>query len=251
MNRINMFDLTGKKAYVTCAAKGIGREYAIALAQAGANVVVVDAHYASALQTAKELEQYGGKAAAIGADISDEVQTVGMIEQVKAVLGSIDIAVNHIDHCMSKSIMQMSLEEWRNILRMNLTSVYMVAKAAGMVMIKQGHGSIINTSSVAGYIVSEQPRTAYNTAKAGILHLTRSLAAEWAPYHIRVNNLSHGYIDCELDGYDDAEHLRERTPMQRSGKPEELRGALIYLASDASTFTTGIDILVDGGFHCW
>jgi len=248
----NLFDLKGKNAYVTCAAKGIGKEYAVALAQAGANVAVVDACFEDALQTTREIEQYGGRAMAIGADVCDEAEAAEMTAQVKAALGSIDIAVNHMDDSpISKSIMKTSLEEWNCMMKINLTSVYIAAKAAGMAMMKQGSGVIITSSSLAAYIVSEKSRAAYSAAKSGVLHLTRSLAAEWAPYHIRVNSVSHGYLVCEMRDCDETTHLLKRTPMQRMGNPEELRGTLIYLASDASTYTTGIDILVDGGFHFW
>ncbi|MDD5018089.1 MAG: SDR family oxidoreductase [Eubacteriales bacterium] len=240
-----------KKALVTCAAKGIGREYAIALAQAGAYVAVVDKHFEAAKLIAEQIEKCGGRSIAIGADISIETEVSEMMEQLMIAFGEIDIAVIYTDNCIAKSIMETSLEKWQGAIRINLTSMFVTAKAVGMVMIKQGFGSIINTSSLAGYVVSEQPQAAYNTAKAGILHLTRSLAAEWAPYNVRINSISHGYMDCEIRGRDDAKHLLERIPMQRMGKLEELHGALIYLASDASTYTTGIDILVDGGFRCW
>ena len=151
----------------------------------------------------------------------------------------------------------MTFEQWQKVIDINLTGVFLCATAAGRVMLKQGHGSIINTASMSGHIVNvPQPQCAYNASKAGVSQLTKSLAVEWAKKGVRVNCISPGYIGTEL--IMNAEHLKPlitqwnaMAPMGRLGKPEELQSILVYLAGDTSTFTTGSDIIVDGAFTCF
>ena len=144
------------------------------------------------------------------------------------------------------------------MVNINLNGVFFGAQAAGRAMIKQGYGNIINTASMSGLIVNTpQPQTSYNASKAGVIHLTKSLACEWAPRNIRVNAICPGYMQTEMtkkffaDGGEWVDRWMAMSPMKRPGTPDELQGVVLYLASDASTFTTGAAIPVDGAYTCW
>jgi NAD(P)-dependent dehydrogenase (short-subunit alcohol dehydrogenase family) len=252
MSIIDRFRLDGKKAYVTGGAQGIGKSMAIGLLEAGADVAVIDVNFEAAKKTAEEIALPGRDVFAIGADVSNESEVADMMSRIIGRFGTIDIAVNNAGICINKNTDVMTLAEWQKVININLTGVYLTAKAAGMIMIQKRSGSIINTGSMAGQIIPEpQYHCAYSSSKAGVLHLTRSLAAEWAPYNVRVNSVSPGYTETEIVKLVKQQSWLDRTPMHRLGQPEDLQGAVIYLASEASAYTTGIDILVDGGFCCW
>lgn len=254
MSIIDKFSLVGKKAFVTGGARGIGKCVSIALAQAGADVAIVDVDLETARQTAKELSNYGVKSVAIKTDITNPKEVNEMIETVLNNFGTVDIAFNNAGICINEKAEDMSYESWRKVVDINLTGIFLTAQAAGRVMIKNGKGSIINTASMSAHIVNEpQPQCAYNASKAGVIQLTKSLAVEWSAHNVRVNCISPGYIGTEmtLSAKDWIPGWTERTPLKRMGNPEELQGAVLYLASDASTFTTGTDIIIDGGFCCW
>lgn len=252
MNIIDRFRLNGKKAYVTGSARGIGKSMAIGLMEAGADVAVIDVDLEAAKKTAEEIAMPGRDVFAIGADVSKESDVDEMMNKIIARFGTIDIAVNNAGICINKNTDVMTLAEWQKVIDINLTGLYLTAKAAGMIMIQKQSGSIINTGSMAGQIIPEpQYHCAYSASKAGVLHLTRSLAAEWAKYNVRVNSVSPGYTETELVKQVKQQSWLDRTPMHKLGRPEDLQGAVIYLASEASGYTTGIDILVDGGFCCW
>ena len=252
MSIIDKFRLDGKKAYVTGAAQGIGKSFAIALVEAGADVAIIDLDIEAAEKTAKEIALPGRDVFALRVDVSKEDDVERMMKQIVKRFGTIDVAVNNAGICINKGTDIMTLTEWQKVIDINLTGVYMCCKAAGLMMIEKGGGSIINTCSMAAHIIPEpQYHCAYSASKAGVVHLTHSLAAEWAKYNVRVNGVSPGYTETEIVKSVKQQSWSDRTPMQRIGQPEELQGALIYLASDASSYTTGIDIVVDGGFCCW
>lgn len=252
MNVIDRFRLDGKKAYVTGSARGIGKSMAIALLEAGADVAVIDVDLAAAQKTAEEIALPGRNVFAIGANVSKESDVKGMFDRILERFGTVDVAVNNAGICINKNTDIMTLDEWKKVIDINLTGVYLTAKAAGMIMVKKQSGSIINTGSMAARVIPEpQYHCAYSASKAGVLHLTQSLAAEWARYNVRVNTVSPGYTETELVKPVKQQSWVDRTPMHRLGQPEDLQGAVVYLASDASAYTTGIDILVDGGFCCW
>jgi len=252
MNIIDKFRLDGKKAYVTGGARGIGKSVALAFAQAGADVAIVDLDLCEAEKTAAEIKSYGVKSIAIKADISKPEDVDMMMKEIINAFGTIDVAFNNAGICINKNVEDMSLEEWQRVIDVNLTGTYLTTKAAGMIMIKNRKGSIINTASMAGHIIPDaQYHCAYSASKAGIIHLSKALAMEWAPYNVRVNCLSPGYTATELTKDVIKPYWAERTPMKRVGTPEDMQGAALYLASDASLYTTGIDILVDGGYCCW
>lgn len=247
------FMLNGKKAYITGGARGIGKSASIALAQAGADIAIVDRDIGEAEKTAKELEIYGVQTIAVQTDVTNPDDVNKMIDTILKAFGTIDIAFNNAGICINEKAEEMSYESWRKVTDINLTGVFLTAQAAGRVMIKNGKGTIINTASMSGHIVNHpQPQCAYNASKAGVIMLTKSLAVEWAPYKVRVNSISPGYIATEmtLKAINWIPGWVESTPARRMGNPEELQGAIIYLASDASTFTTGTDIVIDGAFTC-
>ncbi len=253
MSIIDKLRLDGKAALVTGGARGIGKSVSIALAEAGANIAIVDRDIEEAAKTAKELEAYGVKAIAVKTDVTDPGDVNKMVETVVDAFGTIDVAFCNAGICINEKAEEMSYESWRKVIDINLTGVFLTAQAAGRVMIKNGKGSIIVTASMSGHIVNyPQPQCAYNASKAGAIMLTKSLAVEWAPYNVRVNSISPGYIATEMTkkATDWIPGWVASTPVRRMGNPEELQGAVVYLASDAATFTTGTDIVVDGAFTC-
>ncbi len=252
MNIFDRFRLDGKKAFVTGGARGIGKYAAIALAQAGADIAIIDRDMEPAQAAAEEIAAFGTRTLAVGADVSEYSDVQSMMVKILSEFGTVDIAFNNAGICINKNTQEMSLEEWKKVIDINLTGIYLTAKAAGMVMVAKKAGSIINTGSMAGHIIPEpQYHCAYSASKAGVIHLTKSLAAEWGIHNVRVNSISPGYIDTGLTQAVQRRSWIERVPLKRIGKPEDLQGAVVYLASDASSFTTGSDILVDGGFCCW
>jgi NAD(P)-dependent dehydrogenase (short-subunit alcohol dehydrogenase family) len=251
---LDLFSLKGKTGFVTGGAKGIGRGIAAGFAEAGAKVAIVDIDFEGARKTAAELAEQGVECVPIRADVTKRDQIEGMIEQILSRWGRLDIAVNNAGTCRNVPAEEMSEKDWDAVVDLNLKAVFLCAQAAGRVMIKQGSGSVINIASMSAQIVNyPQPQVSYNAAKAGVIHLTRSMAAEWARYGVRVNSISPGYVNTDL--LQPAKKLHpiwiERTPQKRIGEPWEIAGMAVYLASDASRYCTGSDMLVDGGYTLW
>ena len=253
MGTLDSFNLTGKKAFITGGARGIGKSVARAFAEAGADVAIVDMDLRAAQETAAELETLGVRSIAVRTDVSDPADVDRMIETILDEFGTIDIAFNNAGICVNEKAEDMSFETWKRVIDVNLTGIFLTARAAGRVMIKRGGGSIINTASMSGHIVNvPQPQCAYNASKAAVILLTKSLAVEWAPYNVRVNCVSPGYIGTEmtLKAVDWIPTWESLTPMNRMGKPEELTAAIVYLAGYGASFTTGTDLVMDGAFTC-
>lgn len=258
MGIIESMRLDGKAIYVTGAASGIGKAAASAFAEAGADVAVVDINIEGAEKAAKEIaEATGSKTIAIQADVTDKDQVEAMVAKVVNTYGKLDACYNNAGIALNAPAEEMTFEQWKKVIDINLTGVFLCATAAGRVMLKQGYGSIINTASMSSHIVNvPQPQCAYNASKAGVSQLTKSLAVEWAKRGVRVNCISPGYIGTDLImNADDLKPLIDQWnamgPMGRLGKPEELQSILVYLAGDTSSFTTGSDIIVDGAFTCF
>jgi NAD(P)-dependent dehydrogenase (short-subunit alcohol dehydrogenase family) len=177
------------------------------------------------------------------------------LAQIVAKSGALHIVFNNAGICIHKDTLDASIAEWRQVIDINLTGEYLVSRAAGRLMIEKGiKGSIINMASMSGSIVNvPQWQASYNASKAGVIHMTRSLAAEWAQYGIRVNSLSPGYIATPMS-VDTPQELKDAwmplIPAHRMGDPEELVGAVIYLAADSSGYTNGSDLIVDGAYTC-
>ncbi|MBX3010871.1 MAG: SDR family oxidoreductase [Caldilineaceae bacterium] len=257
---LDRFRLEGRVALVTGGGQGIGRGYAHALGEAGAAVAVVDLVQARADAVAHELAQKGIDAIALAADVTDEAQVQTMVSTVLKKWGKVTIGVNNAGIGLWQAAETMILDQWRKVIDLDLTAVWLCAKYEAQVMLPAGYGKIINTASMSGSIVNmPQNQAAYNTAKAGVIHLTRSLAAEWARRGVRVNCISPGYTRTSL--VDDLLQTPQgqammpvwmgMTPMGRMAEVTELQGAVVYLAAEASDFMTGHDLVVDGGYCTW
>jgi NAD(P)-dependent dehydrogenase (short-subunit alcohol dehydrogenase family) len=257
---LDRFRLDGRVALVTGGGQGIGRGYAHALGEAGAAVAVVDMVTERAETVADELTKKGIDALAVTANVTKSDQVQGMIDTILGHWGRLTIGVNNAGIGLWADAETMSEEEWYRVLDVNLNGVFLCAQAEGRVMFEAGYGKIINTGSMSGHIVNTpQNQVAYNTSKAGVLHLTRSLATEWASRGVRVNSISPGYTRTKL--VDDLLQTPEgqkvmptwmgMTPMGEMVEVTDLQGAVVYLASEASDFMTGHDIVIDGGYCVW
>lgn len=258
MGIIEKMRLDGKAIYVTGGASGIGKSVATALAEAGADVAIVDVNLEGAEAVAKEIaDATGSKTIAIRCDVTNQDDVEAMVAKVVDTYGKLDACFNNAGICLNVPAEEMTFEQWNKVININLNGVFLCATAAGRVMLKQGYGSIINTASMSGHIVNvPQPQCAYNASKAGVSMLTKSLAIEWAKKGVRVNCISPGYIGTDLTLNSEAlkpliEKWNAMAPMGRLGRPEELQSIVVYLAGDTSSFTTGSDIIVDGAFTCF
>lgn len=267
-----LFDLTSRTAVVTGGVGILGQHFCRGLAEFNANVVVVDLDENAATDFAKQLiEDYGIKASGIGCDVSEPESVKDMVDSIVGIFGKIEILLNN---AASKStdldaffapFEDYSLKEWRKVMAVNIDGMFLVAQAIGNRMIKQGNGgSIIQTASIYGMLASDKRiyegsfyldrqisnPAVYSASKAAVIGLTRHLAAYWADKGIRVNSLTPGGVES---GQNDIfrERYSARVPMGRMARADELVGALIFLASDASSYVTGQNIVVDGGLSVW
>lgn len=252
MSVYDIFSIKGKTALVTGAGRGIGRVLARALAEAGCDVALLGLHKENLDKAAAEIERTGVKTITLKADVSQKDGVKEAFSRVKNNFGRLDICVNNAGVSMQVPAEEMPEEDWDAIIDINMKGVFFCCQEAAKIMIRQNSGTIINLGSISGSAVNvPQKQGVYNTSKAGVVMLSRSLAVEWAPYGIRVNSISPGYIKTEmtLETMSDLfPHWESLTPMGRLGEAEELRGALLYLASDASSYMTGHDLIVDGGY---
>ena len=249
----SLFGLSGKVALVTGASRGIGQHVAVGLAKAGAAVALLSR--TSAAETAAMIGEAGGRALCVPADVTKEAEVDAALERVLEHFDSVDIVFNNAGICIHKGTLEATIEEFREVIDVNLTGEYIVARAAGRIMMERGiKGSIINMSSMcAGVVVMPQWQCSYNASKAAVVQMTRSLALEWAPYGIRVNSLSPGYIATPMatdSPQDMVESWLPLIPLHRMASAEELMPAVLYLSSGAASYTTGSDVLVDGGYCC-
>ncbi len=252
MNVLDTFRLAGKTAVVTGSTRGLGRAMARALAEAGANVVVNGRDAALAAQVAAELQELGvGTAVALG-DVTKRADVERILAESVAAFGRVDVLVNNAGVCFHRPAAEVPDEEWDAVIDVNLTGVWIASQVFGRHMIERGGGVQVNIGSMSAAIVNRpQWQPAYNASKAAVHHLTRSLAAEWAPYGVRVNALAPGYMHTDMSPIHEPRFHRywiEDTPQQRAGEPEELGGAVVFLASDASSFMTGSVLTIDGGY---
>lgn len=258
MGIIEKMRLDGKKGFVTGAARGIGKCTATAFAEAGADIAIVDLDLETAEVTAREIaEATGRKVIAIKCDVTVEEQVQEMVDTVVRELGGLDFCHANAGICINAPADEMTYAQWSKVIDVNLNSIFLTDTIAGKYMLAHGGGSIINTASMSAHIVNvPQPQCAYNASKAGVIQLTKSLAIEWAKRGVRVNSISPGYIGTDLTLNSPTlipliEKWNAMAPMGRLGKPEELEAICVYLAGDASTFTTGSDMIVDGAFTCF
>ena len=252
MNYSPLTPLDGRVAVVTGGARGIGYESAKALRECGAKVVIVDINRELGPKAAADLD-----ADFLPADLTKSEQVAQLAADIVARHGGIDIAFNNAGIAVNVPSEDCTDEQWLQVININLNAVFYCCREFGKAMLKQGKGSIINTASMSGIISNvPQPQSAYNTSKAGVIMLTKSLAGEWAKRGVRVNSISPGYIGTEMtkagmsqsDWY---KHWLEFTPMGRVGEPREVASAVLFLASDASSYFTGSNLVVDGGYTVW
>jgi NAD(P)-dependent dehydrogenase (short-subunit alcohol dehydrogenase family) len=252
-----MFSLKDQVGIVTGGGQGLGKAFSLAFAEAGADIVVAELNSKTGPETVKEIENIGCRALFVETDVRQRLSVEAMVEKTIERFNHLDFIMNNagvVKWCPAESI---SEKDWREVIDVNLNGLFYCSQAAAHEMIKQRCGCIINIASMSGYIVNRpQPQASYNASKAAVIHLTRSLAAEWAPYNIRVNAIAPGYMDTAMThkAFEDPVYgsiWTDGIPMRRPGRPEELAPLAIFLASSASSYVTGSTILVDGGYTVW
>ncbi|HZA72586.1 MAG TPA: glucose 1-dehydrogenase [Propionibacteriaceae bacterium] len=252
MSVLDMFSLSGKVSVVTGGNRGIGRALATALAEAGSDIVLLVRDREGTPAAVTELEALGVSVLAVTADVTQPAQVQRALDEVLSRLGQVDVLVNNAGTCIHRPALEVTEEEWRFVMDVNVDGVWHCSQAFGRHMVAQRSGVIVNIGSISGQIVNRpQWQPAYNASKAAVHQLTKSLAAEWAPYGVRVNALAPGYIKTEMAPVDEPQfrqHWIEDAPMRRYAVPAELGPSVVFLASDASSFMTGSVLVVDGGY---
>lgn len=245
-----MFDLAGKSGYVTGAGSGVGREIALGLAAAGAIVVVSDIDEAACGSVVAQIIARGGRALAQRADVARRADVERLVEVATTQTGRLDFAFNNAGVLRLVKPEDLTDQDWQDELSVNLTGVFMCCQAAGRAMIAQGGGKIVNTASISGMVVNSG--LTYSSAKAGVIQMTRVLAYRWAKHRVYVNCISPGYvrtpmIATHLQREDVEKEMLRQTPLRRLAEPRDLIGPAVFLASAASDYVTGHNLVVDGG----
>jgi len=252
-----MFRLDGSVAVVTGAGSGIGQAVAWGLAEMGAKVGCIDLQEGGLLETAQGIRDRGGISAVATCDVREEARMQETVRALEGELqGRVSLALNAAGIGRGCPAEEMPLSEWNEMLAIDLTGVFVSCRAEVVSMFELGRGAIVNVASMSGTIANRGLTQAhYNAAKAGVVHLTRSLAMEWCQRGVRVNSLSPGYtatpMNLRPDVAEQVKQFESATPMGRIAKPEEMVGPCIFLLSNAASYCTGVDLLVDGGFTCW
>lgn len=254
---MDLFSLQGEVAFVTGAGSGIGQEIAIGLAEAGAAVACFGRKGKAGLaSTVERIEQRGAKAIVIEGDVTVADDLAGAVERTEKELGPLTVAVNSAGIANATAAEDMPLDQFQQLMKVNLEGVFLSCQAEGRAMLKHGRGSIINIASISGTIANRGLlQVHYNSSKAAVMHLSKSLAMEWANRGIRVNSLSPGYtltpMNLRTEVASQREIFEHDTPIGHAATADEMAGPAIFLASRAASFVTGIDLIVDGGFVCW
>ena len=251
-----MLNLKGKVAVVTGASSGLGITFAETLAEAGADVEVAARRIDKLKEVAKSLEALKVRARPFQCDVSKQEEVQALVDDVVNNFGRLDIIVNNAGVAAMTPATDITVEDWNRVVSVNLTGVFLCARTAARQMIKQGGGKIINISSIYGAVSDVFPASPYYATKGAVINLTRDLAVEWAPFKINVNAIAPGFFPSEMTEmifkeprY--LEYIIKQTPLGRTGHPDDLKGALLYLASSASDYVTGQTLFVDGGWTIW
>lgn len=256
MNVMKMFDLSGRVAVVTGAGNGLGFEFAEAMAEAGADVVCADIDMQGNDRTAARVVELGRKALAVRCDVTNESDVAALFARADKEFGRVDIAFANagIADAAPQPLHDYPTANWNQVLAVNLQGVFYTDREALKIMMRQERGKLINVASMWGLAGASSvfPIPAYNAAKGAVVNLTRELALEYAPHNIQVNAICPGFFRTRLAGgaYDDpgfVQAISAFTPMGRVAEASEMKGTALYLASDASSFTTGLMLVTDGG----
>ena len=254
---MNLFSLEGKIAFVTGAGSGIGQRIAVGLAEAGASIGCFDLVSSKGLDgTVEQIKGLGHQALALRGDVTQGADLRRALDALEKEIGPLSVAVNCAGIANATPAEEMPLEQWQRMLDINLTGIFLSCQAEGSVMLPRKQGSIVNIASMSGIIVNRGLlQVHYNTSKAGVIHLSKSLAMEWSDRGLRVNSISPGYTATPMNVRPEvAEQVKQfeaDTPLGRMATVDELVGPAIFLSSQAASFCTGIDLVVDGGFVCW
>jgi len=250
------FTLTGGSAFITGAASGIGRAIAVAVAAYGAPVILADVSVEQLEDVRQEIEHDGGRAISVPVDVTDGDRLREAVEQGVASLGPLRYAVNCAGIADAAPAETMSRQQWQRVYDVDVTGVFLSCQAEFPAMIANGGGSIVNIASMSGSIVNRGLLQAhYNSAKAAVVHFSKSVAMEWADHGIRVNAISPGYTATPMstrpEMADQVAQFSSETPLGRYATPPEIAGPTVFLLSPAASYCTGVDLLVDGGFTAW
>lgn len=252
VNVKKLFDLSGRVAIVTGGSIGLGRQMAEGLAEMGAKLVLCARKKERCLQAAGELEKLGVEVLALGCDVKDPASIQAVADAAVKQFGRIDILINNAGTSWGAPVEAMTIEQWNKVIETNLTGTFLFSQAVGKVMIPQRRGKIINIASVAGLRGSPPSFSAigYSASKGGLIIFTKDLACKWAMHNIQVNAIAPGWFPTDMSGKvieRNKEMLQAGIPLGRFGGPDDLKGAAVFLASDASNFVTGNILVVDGG----
>jgi len=256
VNVKQLFDLTGRVAIVSGGSMGLGRQMAEGLAEAGANLVLCARKKERCEEAAEGLRSLGVQALALECDVKDKAAIQQVVDATLRQFGRIDILINNAGVSWGASVEEMTLEQWDKVLSTNLTGTFLFCQAVGKAMAAQASGKIINIASVAGLggASSELQAIGYHASKGGVIAFTKDLACKWAPHNIQVNAIAPGWFPTHMSGWvieNRKDSLLEKIPLGRFGSDHDLKGAAVFLASDASAYVTGHVLVVDGGQTAW
>jgi NAD(P)-dependent dehydrogenase (short-subunit alcohol dehydrogenase family) len=256
VNVKQLFDLTGRVAIVSGGSMGLGLQMAEGLAEMGATLVVCARKKERCEEAADALRRRGVQTLALGCDVKDKAAIQQVVDETLAKFGRIDILVNNAGVSWGAPVEDMTLEQWDKVLSTNLTGTFLFCQAAGKAMVAQRSGKIINIASVAGLggASAELEAIGYHASKGGVIAFTKDLACKWAPHNIQVNAIAPGWFPTHMSGWVIEHHkdsLLAKIPLGRFGGDHDLKGAAVFLASDASAYVTGHVLVVDGGQTAW
>ena len=251
-----LLDLTGRVAIITGGSIGLGRQMAEGLAEMGANLVLCARKAERCQEAAEQLQQLGIKAMSLACDVRSQASVQELVDATISQFGKIDILINNAGISWGAPVEEMRLDDWNKVIETNLTGSFLCAQAVGRIMIRQGRGKIINVASVAGLggAPPELPAIGYHASKGGVISFTKDLACKWAVHNIQVNAIAPGWFPTHMSSRAIERHKElflSHIPSRRFGNEHDLKGAAVFLASDASNYVTGHVLVVDGGQTAW